>query len=222
MKVVDIVARVAEVLQDVSGVIWTSSQVKQWLHEAELSVCFVRPDAYSVMAPLPLVADTRQSLDNLIGQPVPIRLLDVVRNTTALNAPGKAVRRIARGDLDAADPDWHIATAVVAPTEFCFDDRSPRELYVNPPADGTGLIEVLYAAVPPAYDLGDANQLIAVRDSYVPALIEWALYRCFSRDSEMTRNWQRGQTHLQSFFNVLGIKTNSDRAVSLKQGAHLN
>lgn len=223
MKVTEMVRRVAEVLQDTSNITWTNDQVKNWLHDAELAVCFVRPDAYSALVALQLVTGTRQSLLNVGGgDPLPSRLLDVVRVVSPGGAPANAVQRISRGHLDRINPAWHADTPVANPSEYCYDDRTPRDFYVNPPSDGTQKIEVLYSAIPPAYDLQDPAQVTAVSDIYVPALIDWALYRCFCRDSDQTPNWQRGQAHMQSFLNIMGIKANSDTATSLKQGAHLN
>lgn len=218
-KVSAIERKISEVLQDSDQITWTSPQVWDWVYDAEQTVVLVRPDANPATDKIALVAGTRQSITSLSGA---LRLLDVVRNTTVANAPGRAVRRVGRGVLDSYDPDWHVAPDKLDPSEFVFDDRNPKEFYVNPPSDGLGYMEVMFAKSPIEYDKGDLNQLINVDDSYVPALIEWSLYRAFSRDSMQTANWQRAQAHRQSFFDIMGIKSNSDIATSLKQGAQLD
>ena len=42
---------------------------------------------------------------------------------------------------------------------------------------------------------------------YVPALMEWMLYYCYSVDDEMTPNNQRGRSHFENFFNLCLLYT---------------
>lgn len=219
MKVSDIELKISEVLQDSDQITWTSPQVWDWVFDAELAVVLARPDANPQTGKISMVAGTRQTL---VSIPSALRVLDVVRNVGASDEPGRAVRRVGRGVLDNYNPDWHAATQVLVPKEFVYDDRNPKEFYVNPPSDGAGFMEVMYAGSPSAYDKTNYDAVITVDDSYVPALIEWSLYRAFSRDSEVTPNWQRAQAHRQAFFDLMGVKANSDISTSLKKGAQLD
>ena len=219
MKVTDIVTSISEVLQDADQITWTGPQVWDWIYDSELAVVLARPDANPSTGKLTMIAGTRQNISALPGA---LRILDVIRNVGASDEPGRAMRRVGRGVLDAYNPDWHSAAQTSIAQEYVFDDRNSKVVYVNPPNDGTGFIEVMVAQSPASYNKNDLDQVISVDDSYVPALIEWALYRAFSRDSDVTPNWQRAQAHRQAFFDILGVKSNSDIALSLKKGHQLD
>lgn len=211
MKVYDIEAKASEVLQDAGNLVWSSEQIWGWLHEAELAIVAVRPDASASVKKVTLAAGTRQSIAGITGA---MRVLDVIRNVGASDEPGSALRMGHRASLDAFNPDWHTDTQVLSPTQYLFDDRDPKTFYVVPPSNGSGYIEVVCSITPTAYDTGDLNQVIGINDTYAPAMLDWALYRAFCRDSEMTPNYQRGQAHRASFNDLLGVKSNSDIAVS--------
>lgn len=219
MKVAEIEYKLSEVLQDTDQDTWTSPQLWGWLLDAELAVVLMRPDASQSTERVALVAGAQQGVGAVTGAQ---RVLDVLANVGAAGEPGPALRRTARGALDAFDPNWYLAGEVTQPDEYLFDDRMPKQFLVNPPADGAGYVSVVCSIAPAAYDLNNRDTLISVDDSYVPALIEWALYRAWSRDSEMTPNWQRAQAHRQAFFDLMGVKSNSDIATSLKRGGQLD
>lgn len=218
MKVIDIANKVSEVLQDLQRKSWTKSQLWEWIYDAELAVIQIRPDANPATCVIDLEPGTRQGIQSIDGA---LRTLDVVRNVDESGNPGLAIRSVDRKALDLFNPGWHKTTAVAEPTEYVFDDRDPQTFYVNPPSDGDGHVETVCSMIPAEYDEGDSNQTITVNDTYVPAMIEWALYRCFSRDSEKTPNGQRAQLHLNNFKSLMGMKANSDIASS-PRGAPTN
>ena len=201
-KVID---RVKEVLQDNNSVTWTVTQLVEWFNDAQRAVVSNRPDSTSVTQSLQLSAGTKQSVPTGM-----FKLLQIVRNMgTDGSTPGRAIRLVDKDTLDENDPNWHAATPAAESKAYVFDEfNDPKVFYVTPPNTGTGYVEGIFSANPT--DITAATESISVPDIYAPALIEWMLYRCFSRESTSTPNYQRGLNHQKTFFNVLGVKMQSD------------
>ena len=210
MKFSDLERMVGDILSDTSHITWTEPQLQDWLVDAERSIISVRADAGAVTEDVALVAGTRQALPD--GG---IKLLSVVRNTG-----GSSIRLVERGVKDDSDPNWHTETQSGTIYEYVFDDRIPASYFVSPPAVVSTSIEIEYSKEPGPYDFG-SDPDITISDVYVPQLIEWALYRCFSRSDESTPDYARSQAHYQRWADMLGLKINSDIQVSPKQRGQL-
>ena len=100
IKVVEIVSRVENILQD-SGIRWPRTEIQQWLNEAYLTVILSRPDANAKAGTFTCTAGTRQVLTDVF--PDGLRLLDVVRNLAATSTK-RVVRQIPRSILDDQRP----------------------------------------------------------------------------------------------------------------------
>jgi hypothetical protein len=201
------VDRAKEVLQDTGSTTWTETQLIEWLNDAQRVVVSQRPDASSVTESMALAAGTKQSVP--AGG---LKLLEVVRNMGTDGAtPGRAISLVDKATLDQNAPNWHSDTPGASVKGYVFDEnKDPTVFYVTPPADGTSQVEVVYSANPT--DVAALTDSISVADTYAPALIEWILYRAFSRESIKTPNYQRSLNHLKNFFNLLGVKMQADVA----------
>ena len=146
-----------------------------------------------------------------------LRLLDVVRNL-ASSSNKKVVRLIERSVLDDQRPAWHNDTASVNIQNYTFDVRQPKEFFVFPPATTSAQLEVVYADLPGAHSLSEANlhpttgsaEVIKVDDTYLSVITDWILYRAFSKDAEFAANAARAGAHYQTFMSSIGNKTQSD------------
>lgn len=219
MKAIVVASAVAEILQDYdtgtdapAGITWTTNELIRWVNDAQRAVALVRPDSTSVVNNIELVDGTKQSLPT--GG---LRLLSIVRNTGSDGTTiGRAVMGpVAREVKDSFDPDWHTADAKTTTKEYLFDDREPTVFWVSPPAVAGQQLEAIWSQVPAEVTVLE-NDDLSVTDVYVPALQEWMLYRCFSRDAETTPNYARAGNHMRNFFNILGVKMQSDRTSSPK------
>ena len=210
-----IIAMASEVVLDSGNVTWKVPQGVEWINDAQRAIALHRPDASIQTSSVKLVAGVDQSITGR-------RLLTVVRNMGADgNTPGKAIRLVERGAKDDFEPDWPTLTEETEIKEYMYDARVPKEFMVSPPVSSTTNVYVrLTQAVDPT-DITDENDTINLDDVYAPVIVEWLLYRWFSRDSEETPNWQRAARHYQSFFNLLGIKIEMDKLVNPKLRAHL-
>lgn len=223
VKVIDVIKRVEDVLQD-SGVRWPRLELQNWLNESYLQIVLLRPDANAKTGTFTCAAGTRQVLTT--GFPTALRLLDVVRNLAATSAK-KVVRLVARSVLDDQRPSWHAETGTVNVQHYTFDPRQPKEFFVYPPATTSAQVEIVYADAPGYHSLsesalnpsGSNTEVIKLDDVYISSIIDWVLYRAFSKDAEHAANAARAGAHYQAFMTGIGAKTASDAGTTPTGGA---
>lgn len=223
VKVIDVIDRVQHVLQD-TGVRWPRLELQDWINEAYLNITLLRPDASSASGTFTCDANSRQTLTKTSGGfPSALRLLDVTRNVKT-GGSLKAIRLVSRSVLDDQRPAWHAETASDNVQHYMYDPRQPKQFFVYPPALATAEIEVVYANAPAAHALTDAQLdpaaspastvVINLDDVYMSPIIDWVLYRAYSKDAEYGANEQRAAAAYQSFTGVIGAKSQTDAAVS--------
>jgi len=207
----ELLTRAGDILQDQTNVRWAQAELLRYLNDGRRELAIHRPDIYSESALVTLVAGTKQSIPAGGNQ-----FLDAVRNVTAAGAIGRAVRVVEREILDAQLPDWHTETASTALKHFMFDERSPKTFYVYPPAAAGHKLEVVYSKSPT--DITDqqlsSTSVLESEDIYSGVLLDYILYRAFSKDSEYAGNMQRAAMHYQMFANSLGIGNRKRISVS--------
>lgn len=218
VKVTDIIRRVEDVLQD-SNIRWPRLELQNWINESYLAITLLRPDANAKSGSFTCVEGTRQSLNAAF--PSALRLLDVTRNVAATSSK-KVVRLVARSVLDDQRPSWHAETPTVNIQHFTFDPRQPKEFFVYPPATTAAQIEVVYADAPAAHALTESDldpdtgsaEVIKLDDIYTSPIIDWVLYRAYSKDAEYGANEARASAAYQAFNAAIGAKSQTDSAVS--------
>lgn len=215
-KVREVIGRVEDVLQD-SNVRWPRLELQEWLNEAYRQITLHRPDANSAAGTFTCAAGSRQVLTT--GFSDATRLLDVIRNMAA-GSNKKVIRQVDRAILDDQRPGWHNEAQTINIEHYTFDPRQPKEFFVYPPALGTAEIEVLYSSVPSPHALSESNldpdgadtTVINVDDIYQSALVDWMLYRAYSKDAEYGANEARAMASYQAFMQGIGAKTQVDAA----------
>lgn len=216
VKVREIISRVENILQD-NGIRWPRTELQQWLNEAYLAILLARPDANAVTGTYTCTAGTRQKLTTIF--PNALRLIDVVRNLAATSTK-RVVRQVARNILDDQRPDWHSETQTVNIQHFMFDPRQPKEFFVYPPANTSAQLEVVYTAPVAEHALteGDlhpttgSNAVINLDDIYAGPIVDWILYRAYSKDAEYGENATRAVGHFQAVQTAIGTKSTVDSA----------
>lgn len=207
--VASIITRAGRILFDVGNVRWTTSELTDYVTDAQRQIVFYRPDAFSVTESVALTANqSKQTLP-----PEASRLLRVIRNMGANGTtPGRAIREASRLALDAENPDWHTRTGAYV-EHYVFDNQSPKTFYIYPTVTAAHQIEVVYAKTP-----GTVGTNIDLGDEYVNAILDWVLYRCFLKDAVYAGNPARAQMHLQSFANDLGINLKASFTAAMAGG----
>lgn len=218
VTVVSLVNRAQTILQDTvdPGVRWPVLELQDWLNDSYREIVNARPDANSQSGDFTCAAGTRQVLTTQFASA--LRLIDVVRNVAATSAK-KAIRQLDRSILDDQRRAWHAETGSVDIEYFMFDPRIPREFLVYPPATTLATLEVVYSLVPESHTLTQAeltttpsDETIKLVDSHANIMLDYILYRAYSKDAEYAANAQRALAHFQAMQNALGVKTASDVA----------
>jgi hypothetical protein len=200
-----LVAKAQVILQDVTKVRWPELELISWLNDGQREVVLIRPQAS--------VSNTTVALDSgKTKQTIPndgVMLIDVVRNMgSAGQTPGNAIRICSREVLDAQYPDWHSKTNELGYVQhYMYDPRDPKSFWVYPLAPTPWHVQLVYSASPATVVAGGS---IAVDDIYSNALVDYMLYRAYSKDAEYAGNAQRAMGHYSAFQNSLGVKTKSE------------
>lgn len=218
VKVTDIIRRVEYVLQD-TNIRWPRVELQNWLNESYMAITLLRPDANAKSGTFTCATGSRQVLTAEF--PSALRLLDVTRNLAATSSY-KVIRLVARSVLDDQRPGWHAETGTVNIQHYTFDPRQPKEFFVYPPATTSAEIEVVYADAPGSHSLteaeldpdGGSSEVIKLDDIYMSPIIDWILYRAYSKDAEYGANEARAQAAYGAFNAAIGAKSQTDTAVS--------
>jgi hypothetical protein len=217
----ELLTRAAEVLQDNEHVRWPLPELVRWTNDGMRAVVLAKPSANSKSAALTLVEGTLQTLtDN-----THLLLLRLPRNLKQASPPigARAIRPTNREVLDASEPSWHDRAVVPFKKEvrqYVFDEANPREFYVYPGNDGTGLVEAVVSVLPTFLAAtGDANVLasytaeLGLAEPYGVIVLDYVLYRAYGKD-DVGADPGRAQMHYQAFASALGIKLQVEGASS--------
>ncbi len=204
----NVIDRVNFVIQDTTNVRWTTAEMFQWTTEAQNEIVKRRPGANVINGNISLVAGTKQSLP-VTG----LVLLDVVRNMgSAGSTAGNAIRMVDRRILDEQTPSWHSSASNAVIKHAMFDARNPNTFYVYPPAATPTFIECVYSASVTAVAAVGDN--LTLNDIYLAPVVDWVLYRCYSKDTEYAGNVEKAAAYRASFESNVNVSTETDKATS--------
>lgn len=203
IQVSGILTRAKRILQDTTGIRWPDLELLDWLNDGQREVVLLAPQAGSATVPFTLVDDTRQTIPDDGTQ-----FLKLVRNIG-----GRAIRQTQHAILDSQVPEWHSARGTEV-MHYTFDPIEPRTFYVYPV--GTTSVELVYARAP---QLATAQGNITIPDVYANVLLDYVLYRAYSKDAEETANRELANTHYTRFVESLGMKAQVDSAAAMSQSS---
>lgn len=193
-----VVNKVQVILQDTTGVRWPDSELLDWLNDGQREIVLYKPNAFIKNLAVRMAGGTKQSLP-ADG----VQLIDVVRNMgTNGTTPGRAVRITMREVLDSQLPDWHSETPNSVVKHYVYSLLDPKNFYVYPPqpAAGQGYIELVYGASPADTTLVGT---ITLDDIYQNVLVDYILYRAYSKDTEYAADQNRAATHQNAYIAAL-------------------
>lgn len=203
----ELVEQISEILQDIKNITWTTTDILRGLSRGTELVAMYRPDSSVKINTVLLEPSAMQTLPQEAH-----RFFDAICNMGSGTQEGRVIRMVDKAIKDASDSMWMSRPASDVIDEVLTDERSPKNYWVSPrPLAGTH-IQIGYTVAPAA--LTSMDDVLTVSDQYAPAVIEWALYVALSRDSEETPNYQRALDHKQTFFNMMGVKTQADTSTS--------
>ena len=211
----NLLSRVEATLQDTANVRWTEAELLNYINDGQREITNLKPDATAIHANVHLGTGTKQIIPT-----DGFRLISVVRNmsgTAGSSTGGKAIRLVARDILDTQEPNWHDPTVTgdathgTTPKHFMFDENDPLNFYVYPGVAGNAYVEIVYSQRPT--DLANTSATIAIPDNYSNALIDYCLFRAFTKDAEFAGNSQRAGIHYQMFTVSVQGKTQIDALI---------
>lgn len=216
VKVVELVSKAQTLLQDTTNVRWPVTELQGWLNDAYREIVNLRPDANTQTGTFTCSAGARQVVTDVFSSA--LRVVEVVRNVAA-TSDKRAVRLIDRRMLDEQRRTWYDETSSVTVQHYMFDPRLPKEFLVYPPATSAAELEVVYSSVPTAHTLSEAQlldtdtaEVIKLDDSYANALLDYMLYRAYSKDAEYAANAQRAVAHYQAMQTSIGVAQQVNQA----------
>ena len=200
----DIMTRAAIIIHDENYKRWTRSEMLNWASEAQISVAR-NPGVYNRTVTLPLSKGTTQSL------PEDGWALVTVRCNVAGDRPVSVVKVTTRDLLDSFCPMWRRMPEQPLVENYIYGTREPTEFAVFPPNDGTGAVEMVYMAIPAHFT--SENDEVVVDDSYIPALVNYIVYRAYCKESEYSPGISNAtaffEAYQQELMTALSVRQNT-------------
>ena len=216
VKVVDLMSRAKTILQDTTSVRWALSELQLYLNDGYRETLNLRPDSNTLTGTFTCAAGPRQVLTT--GFANATRLVAVIRNMAALSNK-YSVHLVERRVLDKQRRSWYTEFPSVSTEQYMFDARQPKEFLVYPPAVITTQLEVLYTQVPAPHVLTDVQlanaataETIRIDDAFANALLDYMLYKAYTKDAEQAGNLTRATAYYQAFQNSLGVSAQVNTA----------
>lgn len=223
----EVLDRARRIILDETSVRWPLPELLLWTDDGQREIAVHKPTATAESVVLPLAEGTRQVIPDDYQS-----LLRIIRNI--VEAPeegprvaGRAVRIVPRDQLDALNPNWHDPVAVPFDAQarhYVYDEASPREFFVYPGNDGSGRVEATLSRIPGRLQIeqgADPEDLasyeavpLAVSRIYLSALVDYVLYRAYSKDSQFAGNAERAAAYFNQFANAVGIKGQAEAATT--------
>ena len=212
ITVASILTKVSTILQDPTNIRWPTDELFLWLNDGQREVALYNPNAFVIYNAVICVTGTKQTLPAAA-----LSLIDVVRNMgTNGTTPGNAIRAVSREILDSQVPNWHSSTANAVAKHFVYSPLDSKTFYVYPPqpASSQGYLELVYIAAPTDATSGST---ITIDDIYVTGLINYTLYRAYSKDAEYANNSALDGMYYQQFQGLLQGKVTAEAASNPNQ-----
>lgn len=217
VTVATILKRVNTLLVDPTFTRWPKQELLDYYNDATKAIVLVRPDAHTKNTEFTCAAGTKQTLPADA-----LRLIEVLRN-----ANGKVIRYVVRKALDDSYPDWHSSKTATTVDNYTYEERDPKTFYLHPGPAAAVKVDVIYSVAPQSKALAEVESaqspaLADLDDIYINPIIDFMLYRCFSKDAEYSANSNRAAGHYNAFLQQLGEKTQADASMEARQQASFN
>jgi hypothetical protein len=216
VNVTSVLSRAAKALSDVDEVRWTQASKLEYFNDGLLEIAVQKPTAFSTTVEIALNVGTLQI--------VPAAYSGLVRATRNVSGVLDATPRVggrvitpARQDiLNDQFLDWHNPSSVPfgrITSHVIADEMHPRQFYVFPGNDGTGIIEAIVSLIPtPITGAVNANTTAPIDQVYFNALADYVASRCYGEDMILNGSAQRAQVHYGLFQAALGVRVGIEGA----------
>lgn len=198
MKLAEMI-QIARIASDdtVAPFLWSDAEWRAYANQAQCEACrrarLIVDSSTQDVTEIALVAGTASyDLDS--------RVLFIRR--AKLNGRSATLKRISYQDLDAAHPEWEDASG--EPSHYVPDFDAKFRPYPTPDVDG--LVRLTVIRLPLADMAGDADAP-EIAPHYHDGLINWMLYRAFSKPDTETLDKTKVATMLEAFEDEFGKRS---------------
>jgi hypothetical protein len=208
-----IIDKASLLLADVSQSFWLVSELLGWLNDGQRDIATVIPQANVKNSAVQLVAGVKQSLPS-----DGILLLDIPHNLGSLGTTvGTLINHVPKEIMLKRIPGWTTTMANGIVKHYVYSVSDPLIFYVYPPQPAAPkYVECVYSAIPSLITNANVGTKITIPDYFQTELLDYVLYRAFSKDFDNSAQMARGQEHYQLFTNALTAKNNTDTSVTPK------
>lgn len=183
----DVYANAKVLLQDASAVTWLDTEKLLWINDCLDAVLRLRGDLFGKTGNHTCTAGAEQTAT--FARCVSINSVDQV-------VGGGSILPTLKPVLDSFKPAWRSDTAGAA-VHWMPHDASPTKFWLYPPAAITQSVVVNYTEAPAA--LTQATDTIPLHDGWLPAVTNYVLFRCFSKDAEQANNAALAASYYAAF-----------------------
>ena len=204
-----IIDRAVVLLQDPTNVRWPRPELLVALNAGQRALVLFKPNAYTKNISFQLATGSKQNMP-----PDALDLIELPRNLGVNGTtPGDAIRLVKREILDAQIPNWHRGTASASVKHYVYNSLDLKHFYVYPPqpATATGQVEMIYTASPS--DVLETDPIL-VDDIYEDALLNYIMFRAYSKDVEYAANATMAAQYYGAFKELLTGKTGAEAATN--------
>lgn len=209
-----IIDKASLLLADVPQSFWLVSELLGWLNDGQRDIATVVPQANVKNSALQLVAGVKQSLPS-----DGILLLDIPHNLGATGSTmGTVINHVPKEIMLKRIPGWTTTMASATVKHYIYSATDPLIFYVYPPQpSATKYVECVYSALPALIANANVGTKITIPDYFQTELLDYVLYRAFSKDFDNSSQVARGQEHYQLFTAAIAAKIGSENAANPQQ-----
>jgi hypothetical protein len=206
-----IIGRAQTLFVDTNATRWPTAECLDWLNAGQIEIVTMAPESFAVSGVLTLIAGTKQTTPANT-----IMLVRPVRNMGSDGAtPGEPIRAISQKTMDSLRMTWHTDTPNSVTKNFMYDPGVRNTYFVHPPAVAGQKIEVVYVPLPT--NVGSSGSAITLDDFYQNALLDYIMYRGFSKDIELPGAPSKAAEFYQLFRQGIGVGEKPLAAVAEKE-----
>ena len=199
-----IIAEAQTQLQDIEGVRWSAGELVGYLNEGQRMIVSARPSESARSEAFQVVDGPRQPLPEYATL-----LLDAHHNSSPRQ---RALTKVERHTLETVARDWMSMQPSEATIHYMYSDLEPRAFYVYPPAIAGSHLQVTFSvypedvATPTGPTAASVNGDTGLEARWDTALLDYVLFRAWSKDAEYAANEQRASSHLGLFTTSVSVQ----------------
>jgi hypothetical protein len=196
LKLRDFIQLVSIQLYDANNTNWSEPELLSWLEEGIGSLAAVRPDLFTQTLEIQLTPGARQSTP-----PTAVRIMRVLSTSTTANGTRRGVTRFNLRSMTAARPDWELDPPGRARQFSLVSDADVFYIYPPQPAPAhfAQVEAVVVPQVPRPTDPGYETATLDVDQRFHRALVDYVLYRTYSKDADVAGQSERALMHYRAY-----------------------